>query len=191
MVDAATVLSVGSPYENKFEPKEQLLKFVEVAMPFRHRILSYVGGNHEFRTSKTFGECGSVIATLLGIPYSNGIQMLDVHFGEHKPFRVSTWHGAGSAKTKGAKLMMLHRFMSQGDSQLYLVGHLHDIVLTYDWRQIRKNDDIKLEKICGVMSSSFLDFWGGYGERAGLTPSDTLMARVILEPTGRWETTLR
>lgn len=191
MIDAATVLSVGSPFENKFEPKEQLLRFVEIAMPMRHRVLGYVGGNHESRTSKTFGEAGSIIATLLGIPYSSGIQLVDINFGLHKPFRVSLWHGTGSAKTKGAKLMMLHRFMGQGDSQLYLVGHLHDVVLTYDWRQSRRGDDIYLEKIAGVMSSSFQDFWGGYAERAGLTPSDTLMARAILEPTGRWELTLR
>jgi len=198
MIDAATVLSVGSPFENHFEPKEELLQFVQLFMPVRHRILASVGGNHEARTSKTFGEAGSLIATLLGIPYSSGIQLLDLHFGEHKPFRISVWHGSGSAKTKGAKLMMLHRFMGQGDSQLYLVGHLHDVVLTYDWRQSRREGEIYLEKIAGVMSSSFLGYWGGYGERAGLTPSDTLMARVVLEPskssapgTGKWELTLR
>lgn len=191
LIDAATVLSVGSPFENHFEPKEELLRFVEIIMPARHRILASVGGNHEARTSKTFGEAGSLIATLLGIPYSSGIQLLDVHFGNHKPYKVSVWHGAGSAKTKGAKLMMLHRFMGQGDSQLYLVGHLHDVVLTYDWRQSRRNGEIFMEKIAGVMSSSFQGFWGGYAERAGLTPSDTMMARVVLEPTGKWELTLR
>lgn len=191
MIDANTVLSVGSPYENKFEPKEQLLRFVELAMPFRHRVLGYVGGNHEQRTSKAFGECGSIIATLLGIPYSNGKQLIDIHFGEHKPFKVDLWHGFGSAKTKGAKAQMLHRFMSQGDSSLYLVGHLHDVVLLFDWRQKRVGDDVKLEKIAGVMSSSFLDFWGSYAERAGLSPSDTMMARCILESTGKWEITLR
>lgn len=191
MIDAATVLSVGSPYENKFEPKEQLLKFVEAAMPFRHRVLGYVGGNHEQRTSKAFGECGSIIATLLGVPYSNGKQLIDIHFGEHQPFKVDLWHGTGSAKTKGAKAQMLHRFMSQGDSQLYLVGHLHDVVLLFDWRQKRVGDDITLEKIAGGMSSSFLEFWGSYAERAGLSPSSTMMWRCILEPTGKWEMTAR
>ena len=161
-------------------------------MPFRHRVLGYVGGNHEARTSKTFGEAGSIIATLLGIPYSCGIQMIDVNFGEHKPFKVSLWHGTGSAKTKGAKLQMLHRFMGQGDSQLYLVGHLHDVVLTFDWRQSRKADgNIHLDKIAGVMSSSFQGFWGGYAETAGLNATDTMMARAVLEPTGKWEITLR
>lgn len=192
MIDAATVLSVGSPFENHFEPKEQLLKFVELTMPLRHRVLGYVGGNHEARTSKTFGEAGSIIATLLGIPYSNGKQLIDIHFGDHRPFKIDLWHGTGSARTKGAKAQMLSRFMNQGDSSLYLVGHLHDVVLLFDWRQHRSEDgDVKLEKIAGVMSSSFQDFWGGYAERAGLSPSSTMMARCILEPTGKWEITLR
>jgi len=191
MVDANTVLSVGSPYENKYEPKEQMLRFVEVFGRMRHRVIGYVGGNHEARTSKAFGECGSIIATLLKIPYSNGKQLIDIHFGSHKPFKIDLWHGTGGARTKGAKAQMLHRFMQQGDSQLYLCGHLHDVVLLFDWRQQRLNDGIHLEKIAGVMSSSFLDYWGTYAERAGLPPSDTMMARCILEPTGHWEITLR
>jgi hypothetical protein len=191
MIDAATVLSVGSPYENKYEPKEQMLRFIETFARIRHRVLGYVGGNHEQRTSKAFGECGSLIATLLRIPYSAGKQLIDVHFGQHQPFKVDLWHGGGAARTKGAKAQMLHRFMQQGDSQLYLCGHLHDVVLLFDWRQQRKGNDIHLEKIAGCMSSSFLEFWGGYGERMGLAPSDTMMCRCVLDPSGHWEVTLR
>jgi hypothetical protein len=191
MIDAATVLSVASPYENKYQPSEQVFRFVEAAMPVRHRVLGYVGGNHERRTAKGFGEAGPLIATLLQVPYSQGVQLIDVHFGEHKPFKVSLWHGTGGARTKGAKAQMLHRFMQQGDSQLYLCGHLHDVVLLFDWRQQRVSNDIRLEKIAGVMSSSFQDYWGTYAETAGLSPSDTMMARAILEPNGKWEVTLR
>jgi predicted MPP superfamily phosphohydrolase len=192
LIDAATPLSVASPYDNTSRPSEQALNLVKLIGRMRHRILGYVGGNHERRTEKTFGDAGRLISLLLRIPYSNGKQMIDIHFGKHSPFKIDLWHGSGSARTKGAKAQMLHRFMHQGDSQLYLVGHLHDVVLLFDWRQQRtKEGGVHLEKIAGVMSSSFQDYWGTYAEVFGLPPSDTMMARSILEPTGKWEVTLR
>lgn len=191
MVDAAHAMSVASPYENSVEPQQQVFQFVREAAPMRHRIIAYVGGNHERRSSKMFGDLGHLIATLLRIPYSAGKQLVDIHYGEHKPFKVSLWHGGTGSKTKGAKMQMLHRFMQQGDSQLYLVGHLHDVMQTFDWRERRKGRRIVLEKFAGAMSSSFLEYWGTYAEVAGLAPSDTMMWRVILEPTGHWEMTIR
>ena len=191
MVDAAHAFSVGSSYENKFEPQAQVFRFVELAMPIRHRIIGFVGGNHERRTAKMFGDLGHLLATLLKVPYSAGKQLIDIHYGQHEPFKISLWHGETGSRTKGAKAQMLHRFMAQGDSQLYLVGHLHDVVLLFDWREKRQKSRIVLEKFAGVMSSSFLEYWGTYAEVAGLAPSDTMMARVILEPNKHWEVTLR
>lgn len=191
MVDAAHAFSVGSSYENKFEPQAQVFRFVELAMPLRHRILGFVGGNHERRTAKMFGDLGRLLATFLRVPYSSGKQLIDIHYGDHKPFKISLWHGGTGSRTKGAKAQMLHRFMAQGDSNLYLVGHLHDVVLLFDWRERRHKNRIILEKFAGVMSSSFLEYWGTYAEVAGLAPSDTMMARIILEPNKHWEVTLR
>lgn len=191
IIDAATLISKGSAFENTGQPREQVMGAIEELAPLRGRILAYVGGNHERRTEKTFGEAGRLIATLLKVPYSQGRQIVDVHYGAHRPFKVSLWHGAGSARTKGAKLMMLHRFMGQGDSQIYLVGHLHDVVATYDWRQVREGGQIVLKKIAGVMSSSFQAYWNTYAEVYGMSPSDTMMARVILGIEGDWEVTLK
>ena len=193
IIDAATILSVASPYDNTKEPIDQVDEATELLRPLQKagRLLGYVGGNHERRTIKTFGDCGRLIARVLEVPYSRGVQLIDIHYGEHKPFKISIWHGGGSARTKGAKAQMLHRFMHQADSHLYLVGHLHDVVLLFDWRQLRKGNKIKLQKIAGVMSSSFQDFWCSYAEVAAMSPSDTMMARVILEPSGGWEVTLK
>lgn len=191
LIDAATSISIASPYENTEDPQGQVYRLVELLMPLRHRVLGYVGGNHERRGCKTFGDLGHLIATLLKVPYSSGKQFLDIHYGNHTPFKNSLWHGGSGSRTKGAKAQMLHRFMSQGDAQCYWVGHLHDVVVLYDWRESRKAGRIHLEKFCGVMSSSFLEHYGTYAETAGMAPSDTMMGRVILEPNGKWELTLR
>lgn len=195
IIDAATVMSVGSPYENKFEPSKQALKARDLLMPLRPRILGYVGGNHERRTIKGFGDSGHLLASLLGIPYSCGEQHYRIYFGNHQPFKITAWHGTGAARTKGARAQMLHRAMQKGDSQLYLVGHLHDVVVLFDWRQKTIEEDgearIILQKIAGAMSSSFMDYWNTYAEVAGLPASDTMMARCILGPAGDWEITLK
>lgn len=191
IIDAATLISKGSAFENTGQPREQVQEVVEELAPLRGRVLAYVGGNHERRTEKTFGEAGRLIATLLKVPYSQGRQVVDIHYGKHKPFKISLWHGSGSARTKGAKMQMLHRFMGQGDSQAYLIGHLHDVVATYDWRQVRDNGRIRLQKIAGVMSSSFQDYWNTYAEVYGMSPSDTMMGRIVLGVGGDWELTLK
>lgn len=192
MVDSATAVSIASPYENTEEPQGQVYRFVELAMPLRHRVIGNVGGNHERRGVKTFGDLGHLIATLLKIPYSSGKQFVDINYGKHAPFKNSLWHGGTGSKTKGAKAQMIHRYMAQGDSQVYWVGHLHDVLMIGDVRERRGVDGkIDLEKYCGVMSSSFLEHYGTYAEVAGLPAGDTQMWRLILEPNGKWEMTLR
>lgn len=191
MIDAATILSVASPYDNTEEPQNQIYRFAELAMPLRHRVLAYVGGNHERRSVKTFGDAGHLIASLLKIPYSSGRQFVDIHYGEHKPFKVDLFHGASGGGTKGAQAQALHRFMCQGEADLYLIGHLHSFCLLFDWRQRRKNKTIQLQKFAGALSSSFLDYWGSYAETAGMSPSGTVMARCLLTPDGKWEITAR
>ena len=192
MVDAATVVSIASPYENTMEPQGQVYRFVELAMPLRARIIGYVGGNHERRGVKTFGDLGHLIATLLKIPYSSGKQFVDIHYGAHKPFKNSLWHGGTGSRTKGAKAQMIHRFMVQGDSQVYWVGHLHDVLMIGDVRERRGVDGrIEPEKYCGVMSSSFLEHYGTYAETAGMPAGDCQMWRLVLNPNGKWMMTLR
>jgi hypothetical protein len=192
LIDAATVLSVGSPHDNTGEPIDQVDGVCELLEPLaaRGRILGYVGGNHERRTVKTFGDCGRTIARNLQVPYSRGVQLIDIRFGKHQPFKLSLWHGMGSARTKGAKAQMIHRFMQQADSHVYLVGHLHDVVLLFDWRQHRVGGRIKLQKIAGIMSSSFLGYWNSYAEVGAMSPSDTMMARILIKREGGWEVTL-
>lgn len=195
MIDAANVHSPGNhPWDNLFNAQSQVYRFCELWAPARHRVLGYVSGNHERRGVSTFGELGSILATLLQIPYSAGQQLIDIHYGQHKPFKVHLWHGKGAAQTKGAKTMMLYRFMSEHPgSQLYLVGHLHDcIVLPCSHsKRLEGKNDVHMEKYVGGMSSSFLRYWGTYAEVMALTPNDILMLRAVLEANGHWEVSIR
>jgi Calcineurin-like phosphoesterase len=191
-IDAATIFSPGTPWDNWFQPQSQIYRFCEIFAPIRHRILAYVGGNHERRSIPAFGDAGTLIATLLKVPYSSGQLLLDIHFGKHQPFKVHLWHGMGGARTKGTVAQVLDRFMQKGDSQLYAMGHLHQAMVLPGWRMERDNKGgIRLKKIMGMIGTSFLDYFGSYGEVMGLTAGEVLMGRVVLTQDGGFEVTLK
>ena len=198
-VDSATMQSKGTTWENTGTPQQQLFEFCQEWAPARHRILGYVGGNHERRTLTTFGDLGITIAALLRVPYSRGKQLIDIKFGEHRdggrknlhPFRISQWHGVGGARTKGTVAQVLTRFASDGDSQLYLMGHLHQAMIIPFFKERRGPSGIRAVKAIGAMGSSFLDLWGSYGEVSGYGPGDVIMPRCVLDRDGGWEVTLR
>jgi hypothetical protein len=191
-IDAATIFSPGTPWDNWFEPQSQIYRFCEIWAPARHRILGLVGGNHERRSIPAFGDAGTLIATLLKIPYSGGQLLIDISFGKHQPFKIHLWHGVGGARTKGTVAQVLDRFMQKGDSQLYAMGHLHQAMVLPGWRMERDGrGGIRLKKIMGMIGTSFLEYWGSYGEVGGMTASDVLMGRVVMGQDGSWEVTLK
>lgn len=193
MIDAGTKVSVGSPWEQMCEPQGQIYRFCELWAPARHRVLGYVGGNHERRGSLTYGDLGKTLATILRVPYSSGIQLIDVHYGKHTPFKIKLHHGRGASVTAGARMNMVERTMKDlGDSQLYLVGHLHQPMLLFQSRPVRNPDNtIGLQKTCAAMSGSFLEYFGGYAEVMNLSSAPLLMTNTTLEPSGHWQVTLR
>lgn len=192
LIDAWAMWSPGRGFEQIGDPMSQLFKFCEVWAPARHRVLGYVGGNHERRAIPAFGDLGVLIAALLKIPYSNGKQLIDVYFGKHKPFKIAQWHGRGGARTKGTVAQTLHRFANDGDSQLYLMGHLHQPLIMPFWKESRDvSQNIKLQKCIAALGSSFMDTYGTYGEVAGYASHDVLMPRAVLTPDGKWELTLK
>jgi hypothetical protein len=194
MIDAWRMGSPGEPWENLFAPDKQISRFCEFWAPAAHRVLGYVGGNHERRGIVAFGDLGKLISYLLGIPYSSGQQFVDVHYGDHSPFTIALWHGRGAARTAGAKLNMLVEFMRQNKVDMTFVGHLHS-AFTYTEARICKNpatSKLELIKYCGAMSSSFLEYFGTYGEKVAFNPTVTMMARLILERKGKgWEVTTK
>ena len=193
LVDAGHRSSKGSPGEQIGDPQEEVWEFAKIVAPIRHRVLGYVGGNHERRGIETFGDLGRTIATLLKVPYSPGKQHIDINFGEHKPFKTSLYHGNGGGQTKGSVANMLYRQMSQGDSQLYLTGHLHQSLIIPESREYRdfSTRQMRNEKTIGGVSSTFLKHYGTYGEVAGFRAGLLMMCMATLEKSGHWQLTLR
>ena len=193
LVDAGHKTSKGSPFEQIGDPQHEVWELLSILAPLRHRILGYVGGNHERRSIDGFGDLGKLIATVLQIPYSPGNQLIDVRFGDHQPFKISLHHGTGAAATTGGIASNLEKFTFKGDSQWYLLGHLHRPMSILSARESRDgNGDIHLSKVIGSRGSSFLGYYGTYTEVI-MNGNPTLIAMPLarLERNGKWAVELR
>jgi predicted phosphodiesterase len=192
MVNLNTKISLGSTFEEEGDPQSVIWSFVEEAAPMAHRVLSYVGGNHERRTEATFGDAGITISTLLGIPYSPGKQHIDIEFGSWKNFKITQFHGATGGSTNSSVASSLTKLMQQGDSHLYTMGHLHTPQIVTDCREERnyQTRDINMVTVCAGMSSSFLDYYGSYGETRGFRAKATGFLRTIVRRDMTWEVTI-
>lgn len=191
MVDAAHAFTPGTPFDNLFRPQSQLFTLAEIFAPMRHRILGYVGGNHERRTVPAFGDLGTLIAMLLRIPYSGGRQLVRIKFGKHNPFPVMLWHGHPRARTKGALAQIMDRYMQIGNAKVYFTGHNHQSLVLPSFREVHEQGRIRMEKYVGMSGTSFLETYGSYGEWMGFGGYDVLMPTIRLEKSGQWEAVVR
>jgi hypothetical protein len=187
MVDAAHAFTPGVTWDNLFSAQSQVCAFVEMFARVRHRILGYVGGNHERRALPMFGDLGTLIALLLKLPYSSGRQYVNIKYGEHKPFPILLWHGHPRARTKGALAQIMDRFMRIGTkARLYLTGHNHQGILIPSFREVTVNGEMSTESYYGASGTSFLQTYGSYGEWMGFESYDVLMPRARLWRDGKW-----
>lgn len=160
MVDAWRVGSPGAGYDNLFSPQSQLYKFGEIAAPIVHRTLGSVGGNHERRALAGGMELGELIAFMLGVPYSAGAQLVNVHFGQWRPFKIHLWHGRGASRTTGAQVNMAMGVVRNVDANLYLSGHIHNAFAVPLTHHYARDGWIEKEDAFVVSGSSFLTYEG-------------------------------
>lgn len=184
--------SPGSPYEQRAAPSVCVDVFVRFWAPAAHRVLGYVGGNHE-RRFMAYGSIGEQIAKRLRIPFAHGRQHIAVYFGEHKPFKISVWHGGGSARTRGSIVNLLERQAQADDADLFLMGHLHqsNVIELTAQRFDAERRTMELRHSWAAMGSSFLAHHGSYADIAGYRPTKVKMPLAILTPNGKWTVSLK
>ena len=192
MIDAWRVGSPGMGYDNWFSPESQFYKFCVLMAPLKHRILGFVGGNHERRGLAGGFDLGSLMAMVLEVPYSDGAQMVSIHFGKHKPFKAYIWHGRGAARTLGGQVNMTRAAVPNDEAQVYLSGHIHNAFITSGWHSRRDNGRFTMtsEKYYVISTTSFMRFWGSYAEIAGYTYGGLLMPLLLVQSDGKYRVEL-
>lgn len=184
--------SPGSPYEQAADPHTCLGGFVARFVPVAHRVLGMVSGNHE-RRFRAFGDLTRLLAELLQVPWTVGRQHIAVRFGAHQPFKIALHHGRGSAQTRGSVVNALERAALADDSDLFLMGHLHQANTIHIPRSIwdPERREMVLRDSWAAMGSSFLDYWGSYADMAGYRQSKLSMPLAVLDAKGGWSISLK
>lgn len=183
--------SVGDTY-GAMRPDEQKDMAEEVLRPLAEagKILAWVDGNHEYRTSKMVDQfIGKDLCKILGIRdvYDpNGIYMfISVGYDRKKGVKnrnVYTGfmiHGYTGARTAGGKANAMEQQSKGIQADFYICAHAHqkmqfptDIVLPD-----ARTKTLRFKKRTHVMAGAFQN-WEGYAIRKNYTPTPMGSPRI-------------
>jgi len=177
-------------------------KIASVARPLRGgsaggpgKIIGALKGNHENTMSvKTHRNLGRAIADRLGcryLGYSGLFTLIFVEKSTKKRAKLSVFatHGAGNAATPGGKMQRLKKYCDMVDSDLVLMGHLHDTMKVTSIRLRQTEEGIGNASQLGVMTGTYLRTYsegeGGYGEMKGYQATPIGHACITIIPATR------
>lgn len=179
-----------APYGDELTPLQQMELAVEIFKPIADKIILWLDGNHELRTSKSgVGiDISHIIAKELNVNYSPTSALLFIRFGQTDRQRPITYtvycrHGSqGGGRKTGGRANALENNQEIVDADLYLGGHTHQsIVFTKSFfRCDFRNSAVSKVTHTFVNIPSAMTNYGGYGDRMGFSPSDCTYPLVTL-----------
>jgi len=167
---------------------------VELFTPIKDKIICLLTGNHEesihlhTQTDFTRNLCRD-----LGVRYASYACFIKWHFerknsNEVHDYIIHAWHGAGAAQTEGARLNRLKRLIDTVEADIFLMGHLHDVMVFRPEKLTIRNGKIKNMHKVAAMTGSWLKAYSeglptSYPERAGYKPSYLGCPCITIKPS--------
>ena len=134
------------------------------------RLLGLLMGNHEYRITKYSGfDITKILANNLGVEYFEHAAFFKLKVNDIE-YTVFGQHGYTSSRTDGGKLNVVIKLANQAIADIYMVGHSHDVIAKPK-PIYRLNGERELHDRIFVMSGSYLEHWGSYGQMKGYDPS--------------------
>lgn len=186
LIENSTRASVGAGvYEQISNPDDQIDEVLDLLAPYSSRILGMLTGNHEERTFKDSGvDPSRHMARVLGVPYLRYSAFVRLYV-RGTGFTVYATHGASGSATSSGKLNAVKRMATVADADVYLMGHMHDLLLE---TVIRKYVNLRTRSVKDrrqhfVVTGNFLTYEDGYGEMKGYAPSKIGAPRIRFSGT--------
>jgi len=196
VLEMATKNSIGNTYE-ALRPKQQKEMALKYLGPLAEqgKILAWIDGNHEHRTSKDTDEyIGEYLTQMLGIPsvYSPDGVLVFINVGysrrHNKDSRITytlfMLHGWTGSRRVGGKANNLEDMSKSVMADCYIASHTHQKV-TFSRRIVvpeARAKSIRYKKQVFVSAGSFLE-WEGYAVRKGYNPVTLGSPRLRLDGT--------
>jgi len=183
LIENSTRRSVGAGvYEQIQNPDDQINEMLDVLYPYRYRILGLLTGNHEERTFKDSGvDPSRHMARVLGVPYMRygGFFRLYLH---GTGYTIYATHGAAGAATSAGKLNAVKKLANVAEADIYLMGHVHDLVTETSIRQVvdTRNKTVRNLRRHFVITGNFLTYEDSYGQMKCYEPAKIGAPRIRL-----------
>jgi len=173
--------SVSNVYNEEMNPREQKKWLQHELKPVKDRILVFVEGNHEGRTTKdTDQRIVEDIADYLdkGELYRENEAYIKLSFGKRKNstrqmcYGIYVIHGNGGGKRPGSALNNIEMLCMGIEADVYIMGHVHKKIAyknAYRKADLINNVITERERLF-VVSSHWSEF-GGYAARKMYNPS--------------------
>lgn len=181
LIENSTRESVGAGvYEQTIPPDQQIDEMLDLLEPFSDLIVGSLTGNHEERTFKLTGvDPAKYIARVLRVPYLRYGAFLRCSI-RRRGFTVYATHGASNAATGATKLNAVKKLVRIADADLYLMGHMHDLLTE---TVVRKCIDTRSKGIITrrqhfVVTGNFLTYEDSYSEMKCYEPSKVGAPRI-------------
>lgn len=166
-------------YEETMPPSAQIDKAIELLRPVAHKILGFVGGNHELRTTKAVDiDPAHTIAALLGIPhlYRKNMAFVRIVLGEHGTrdhYALLLVHGKSEAARKRFD------FGVEGIDAV-IGGHVHRGNISKPARLVLSSrNTVSIKPLVSLTAVSWVDY-GGYAARGLMLPAATSDPQALL-----------
>ena len=181
LIENSSKRSVGAGvYEQMTNPDQQVDEVLELLHPYKDLILGCLTGNHEERTFKDSGlDPSKFIAKVLGVPYLRYGGFIRLYVNG-TGYTVYATHGASGAATSAGKLNAIKRLASIADADVYLMGHVHDLVVETSLRQVvdMKNRTVRNQRRHFVITGNFLTYDDSYGQMKCYEPAKIGAPRI-------------
>lgn len=184
-MEAATKTSVGAGvYEQILSVNEQLDNLNKWFKPLakQGRILGITNGNHEDRLFKSDGvDITRVLSQMLEVPYFKNGAFFKIRVGKQN-YHLYATHGTSAARlpyTKIKNCLDLARFI---DSEIYVMGHVHDTqVHTQEYMFVDNKDKmIRKKPKYFILSGHYLNWEDSYAQQASMVPSQQGTPKIKL-----------
>lgn len=194
LMENATMGSVGSVFEQRLTPQEQLRGIVDKLTPIKDYIIGGVSGNHGARTARVAGiDPDAIISYELGVPHYDYTAVGRIQVGKAH-WAIVAHHGAGGGILQGSKLNMVKKLaLIYPMADLYLAGHAHSDVSGSD-RVFEISISGKPRTTGHIRhfsgTGSLLDYVGSYAEQKMFPPANLVQVVHFLgdhigtHPTG-------
>jgi len=188
IMNCATVLSPGRPVEEVLGSTDQFELAIKLLKPLaeKDRILGAILGNHEWQLVRTTGSRLNrtrELCAALSIPYCGADAFVTLDVSEdgirnhRRLYDFYFVHGYGGGRRRGYKVNNLAELEHNADADVYICGHVHDVVAFRKEKVFREKQKLQLRKMLFVTSGSFLETLSPLNE-----PDEGYAAQKSMEP---------